>query len=192
MLLLRYGGLYCDADTICMGALHRPLHEELAASGCAAVVADEALLHECGLNVGLFRRGSYLTSIWRRCLHARLDARYAQLAEFRQENDDPREDGLSWNEILRDLLVPLAAACAALLPGHLRHTLRAVHWHDPSQPQGYDPLEVKAEIEGLQSGEVDLIVLNNNQYSARVKQATREEFLESGGALARMVRAALG
>lgn len=71
-LLHRYGGLYADCDTICCSGLGRAvdaLHE------CAAVLPGAALLHEAGMNVGLFRRGSELTRCWRDALRARLDVR---------------------------------------------------------------------------------------------------------------------
>ena len=202
-LLHRHGGLYCDVDTICVSDLSHPLSHLLRGGldegGCAAIVAEERLLVECGLNAGLFRRGSYLTRCWRRALHARLDARLDALRAFRRDNDDPREDGLQWNEILRDLIVPLVAALRRLWPGLIATSLRARHWFHPEQPQGYDPLSILADdlppagaaAEAGDDSHVDVIILNNNQYSGRVKVATRDEFLQGGSALAQMVRAAL-
>ena len=98
-------------------------------------------------------------------------------------------------------------------PGYVAHTLRAHHWHHPEQPQGYDPLGVASapppaqgvgalpaaaedaedehEEEHADAEDADVIVLNNNQYSARVKQMSAGEFLRSDGALPQMVRVAL-
>lgn len=194
-LLHRHGGLYCDVDTICWSDLHSALHVELGTEGCAAVTADANILFECGLNVGLFRRGSYLTRCWRRALHARLDARLPALRAFRDENDDPREDGLEWNEVLRDIVVPLVAALNRLHPGHVAMRLRAHHWHHADQPQGYDPLALaagSARAGGAPPEGTDVVVLNNNQYSKRVKAATRDQFLSGDSALAQMVSVALG
>ena len=200
-LLHRYGGLYCDVDTLCWSDLSRPL-ARLADEGCAAVLASEELVHECGVNVGLFRRRSWLTTHWRAALHARLDARLNSLIEFRNENPELTEDGLEWNEVLRDLLIPLLAASRVLHPGAASHCLRAHHWHDPSHPQGFDPLALKhsedeppasEEMRGMGrvGNDVEVVVLNNNQYSERVKRATSEEFLASGSGLTKIVRLAV-
>ena len=44
---------------------------------------------------------------------------------------------------------------------------------------------------GRVGDDVEVVVLNNNQYSERVKRATNEEFLASGSALTQIVSLAL-
>ena len=71
-LLHRYGGWYADVDTLCWGDLAGPTRLLADAGGRSAVLYDFGLLHEAGMNVGLFRRGSLLTRSWVRGLRARL------------------------------------------------------------------------------------------------------------------------
>jgi hypothetical protein len=208
-LLHQYGGLYCDVDTICCGDLSGPLAELAGSDGstpnshdgrrhvppCCAVLPGASMLHETGMNAGLFRRASTLTDCWREAMLSRLDSRLSALKEFRAQNDDPKEDALEWNELLRDLIVPLCATLEAnpqtAEAAVVRHTLRAVHWN-PDATQGFNPLQhgeaTLAEIKGLD--DANLIVLNNNSYSADIKYLSRDEFLESGCAIAELVRKA--
>lgn len=192
-LLHKYGGFYCDADTICRSDLSRPL--EALAAGSTAVLGGSHLLLEAGMNAGLFRRNSLLTHRWRQALRARLDRRAGALREFRAQNADVREDALEWNEVLRDIIVPLIHAAHRLHPaGTVVHTLDAYHW-TPEAQQGFDPLLIlpsadappDAEPEELPAA-TDVVVLTNNQYSGRIKSMTRDEFLRSGCLLARWVQ----
>ena len=179
-LLHRYGGLYADVDTLCLNGLHRALRA-LARDGCAAVLPSASILHEAGMNVGLFRRNSQLTRRWRAALWARLDARQEALWEYRRAWPTAlTEDALDWNEILRDVLVPLVSTTCHLdslvPPGvngphgegsdvavvrqraclDLGESLRARLWL-PSREQGFDPLAyvetgIAAGAEGGGSG----------------------------------------
>ena len=190
-LLHRYGGLYADCDTICCS----DLGEAVAAlrGGCSAVLPDMALLHEAGMNVGLFRRGSGLTRCWRDALRARLDLRRSALRE--QRCDFPEglsEDALQWNEILRDLVLPLVTAVAHLEPSRVDcgRGLRAKLWK-PSCEQGFDPLTYRsgaAASPAEELGQWDVLVLTNNMYAGQLKALGRDEFLASGCALAEWLK----
>ena len=189
----RYGGLYCDVDTICWADLSALLHQ---LESCSAVLYGHALLFEAGMNVGCFRRNSLFTACWRRALHSRLDRRLNSLREFRATNACETEDGLEWNEILRDVLVPLSRAMQVLLPAHVAFTLPAHHWWCPEHEQGFDPLTCAADAAGGPQPppvppHTQVVVLNNNQYSPAIKEATRDAFLRSGCALSRLVATAL-
>ena len=193
-ILHAYGGLYCDCDTICWSDLSRLLDE--LRGGYSAVLPEPGLLYETGMNAGLFRRASYFTRCWRAALRNRLDARLNALQEFRHQNSAPNEDALEWNEILRDLVVPISAAFHKLWSSPvLKHSLEAAHWH-PTGQQGFDPLAFRApgpsREESGASPKVgtDVIILNNNQYSRELKQLTRDEFLSSDCVLAAWVRTA--
>jgi len=162
-LMHRYGGLYADCDTICCSDL---THIVDALYESAAVLPDAALLHEAGMNVGLFRRGSELTRCWRDALRARLDLRLPELLQFRQEFPGSlHEDALEWNELLRDLVVPLVAAFVHLTRNRpaidgsssssgshntwldCGRSLRAHLWL-PTRQQGFDPLVFGDELGG--------------------------------------------
>ena len=183
-LLHRHGGLYVDCDTIAWGDLAAPL---AALEASAAVLCEPAALYEDGLNAGLARRGSAFTGRWRATVRARLDAKLNALREFRAANDDPAEDALGWHEILRDVVVPIRAALAATID---TASLRAFRWR-PRGEQGFDPLAIDDGADAPPAG-TQLVVLTNNAYSARVKRLGRDEFLASGGDLARWVVRALG
>ena len=217
-LMHRYGGLYCDCDTICCTSLGAPLE---ALHGHAAILPSLALLHEAGMNVGLFRRHSAITRSWRDTLLACLELRQAALWQFRSEFPlSVHEDCLDWNELLRDIVVPLVAAlgpcglwslsgaAGALVDGgqHLR-----AHLWLPTREQGFDPLAVRDEIEGdgsdgsdgggggggdgrtLVAGvAADVLVLTNNAYGGRLKGMSRAEVLGSDGVLPRWLKAANG
>ena len=221
-LLHRYGGLYCDVDTICVSDLSAPLQ---ALRSRSAVLCAPSLLFDLGLNVGLCRRDSLFTRSWRRALRSRcplrlasiscqpraahakhpllsrrLDVRLDALREFRFVNDDPREDALQWDEILRDIVVPLSYALVQLRPDDLAFSLHALHWcpdaaQAPYTPQGFDPLALSPSAdEGAQRQPpegADVVVLNNNQYAASFKAATREEILASACTLSRWLARAV-
>lgn len=199
-LMHRYGGLWADVDTICISALERPLR---ALRKCSAVLPDSGLLHEAGMNVGLFRRRSHFTSCWQQGVRARLDAGLLQLLDFRREFPSSlTEDALGWNELLRDLIFPLVCGHQRQRKGLLDvgTALQAYLWL-PTREQGFDPLRVKeaahvnteagvprsADLYGL-----DVVVLTNNQYSGSVKAMPRNAFLRSDNQLAEMIRRANG
>ena len=126
--------------------------------------------------------------------------RLEALRDFRSVNDDPREDGLRWDEILRDIVVPLSYALAQLRPDDLAFSLQAHHWcpdaeQAPYTPQGFNPLAPSASAdEGQQQAlpeAADVVVLNNNQYSLSFKAATREEVLASDCTLSRWLQGAI-
>ena len=95
--------------------------------------------------------------------------------------------------------MPLSCALTQLRPGDLAFNLRALHWcpdagQAPYTPQGYDPLAPSPSAEkGAERPlpEVDVVVLNNNQYAASFKAATREEILASACTLSRWLALAV-
>ncbi|KAL1508573.1 hypothetical protein AB1Y20_004672 [Prymnesium parvum] len=195
-LLHAYGGLYCDCDTICL----RTLSPALAAleHSAAVLVADKAMLHEGGINVGLCRRHSLFTRCWRAALHARLDARLHSLRAFRAANADPTEDALGWDEILRDIVAPLSEALSRTSPPLVHWGLRAYNWNPERQAgqewgmtPAFDPLEWSEALTPRIAEDTMLIVLNNNQYGDRLKRASREEVLRSNCVLARWLNESL-
>ena len=211
-LMHAYGGLYCDCDTICCSSLAEAV-EALRTS--ASVLPGLGLLHEAGMNAGLFRRRSSLTHRWRHALRHRLDVRLGVLQEYRQAfPHSPTEDGLEWNELLRDLVVPLVQALQALhQDGHAGGcsldcggALRAHLWL-PTRQQGFDPLACReggdadgadsvAGVDGGGAGadgaammpSADVIILTNNAYDGKIKALSRDAFLRSGCVLAERLR----
>mmetsp|Transcript_23831 Transcript_23831/g.80490 ORF Transcript_23831/g.80490 Transcript_23831/m.80490 type:complete len:392 (+) Transcript_23831:2460-3635(+) len=189
-LLHAYGGLYCDCDTVCVGNLAPAL--VALGSASAVLVAEPAMIYEAGINAALCRRDSTFTRCWRASLHARLDARMHALRTFRADGDtSPTEDPLEWNEILRDLVAPLCAALDDAAPRSLSWSLNAFNWNPErvadsewGMSLGFDPLAWSASMEPTVAPELQLIVLNNNQYGERLKRATHDEVLQSGSVLA--------
>ena len=79
---------------------------------------------------------------------------------------------------------------AALAATIATTSLRAFRWR-PRGEQGFDPLAIDDGADAPPAG-TQLVVLTNNAYSAKVKRLGREDFLASGGDLARWVALALG
>ena len=62
----------------------------------------------------------------------------------------------------------------------------------PRGEQGFDPLAIIDDGADAPPAGTQLVVLTNNAYSAKVKRLGREDFLASGGDLARWIALALG
>jgi hypothetical protein len=151
------------------------------------------MIYDAGINTALCRRDSTFTRCWRASLHARLDARLSALRAFRSHSNlDPTEDALGWNEVLRDLVVPLCAALDDAAPRAISWSLCAYNWNPErvagdewGMSPGFDPLAWSESTEPELAPGLQLVVLNNNQYGQRLKRATREEVLQSASVLAR-------
>ena len=97
---------------------------------------------------------------------------------------------------------PNNQALAQLRPDDLAFSFRALHWcpdaeQAPYTPQGYDPLALSPSADqGVQQPSsppegADVVVLNNNQYAASFKAATRDEVLASACTLSRWLARAV-
>jgi hypothetical protein len=186
-LLHRYGGMYCDADTICFRGLGRHY----------ARIAEHDLVTYDGspwgeiFGVGVFgptRRGSLLTAGWTGRLREVLDRRHDDLQRARREDPDEGRDCLGWSEVLLDLLSPLGAGLAAegrlsFLPVGLDRFVAASERFAAGELFSPGPLQV--------GDEVDLVILNNAYYPADFKALSAGEVLGLDLGIASLLRQAL-
>ncbi|CAJ1447475.1 unnamed protein product [Effrenium voratum] len=101
-LLHNYGGIYLDADTICLQSLE-PLYDLVENGQFDAVGYDGAAWGELiGISdMGPFRPNTELTQLWFNALHGRLEEKMPAIRS-------QRTDVFYWQEILRDVFVPVS------------------------------------------------------------------------------------
>jgi hypothetical protein len=188
-VLHQRGGIYLDTDTLCFSNLR--FWQDLI--GIYDIVNyDGARWREVfGTSVfGPTRPNSNLTREWSSRLRQRLDARYDALRRAREADPNPKNDCLSWTEILRDIVVPVAK--------DLQRRNSLSYYAIPSDyfqiaDDLYSTESILATGEALQaSPDAHIMVLNNTYYPDELKRMTRDDILASDIAICGLIRQALG
>lgn len=192
-LLNEHGGVYLDVDTLCFRSL-RPFLELVRLYD---VVSYDASVWGGVVGISAFgptRHHSTFTTEWARALEAVMDRRYEDLVAFRREHEDPRLDPLRWEEILAEIVGPLARR----LRTQDRLSLYRVpldYFPNVSELFTVEELCTPRTHARVTSSRVDetayLLILNNALYPGGIKQMSPEAFLESDTGLAVLVSRAL-
>ena len=192
-LLHRYGGIYLDMDTLCFRSL-KPFYELLTyydivnqdATPWGGIVGNSAF--------GPTRASSNATTQWSYALARHLDMRLPELRSFREFNDNPRDDPLRWEEILKELLAPVLWDLRK--SGQLS-CFRVPLQYFVSASESFTGTELfAASHPGILASDLHkratLLILNNALYPAEFKQMTAAEVLDASTGLSLLIRRALG
>lgn len=181
-LLHMYGGIYLDADTICLRSL-AGLFDQL--DRYDAVGYDGS---EWGELIGISDMGPFkpmtdLTQLWHNALHGKL---HDKLPEARARQSYP----FYWQEILRDIFVP-----ASLM--HRERVSQALQAFNPQQEALWSTMPAEDVLragaaEGSPLQRCHIFILNNAKYGAELGRLTEEQILGGPAVLSQVLRSALG
>eukprot|EP00929_Paragymnodinium_shiwhaense_P069934 TRINITY_DN35345_c0_g1_i1.p1 TRINITY_DN35345_c0_g1~~TRINITY_DN35345_c0_g1_i1.p1 ORF type:complete len:385 (+),score=68.82 TRINITY_DN35345_c0_g1_i1:79-1233(+) len=176
-LLHHYGGIYLDADTICLRSLE-PLFDELDTFD--VVGYDGSQWGEViGISdMGPFKPMTEFTELWFNILHAKLQER---LPEIQQE----KTDVFYWQEILRDIVVPVSKM-------QRPRVSQALLAFNPEQEHLWS-VQPWSQVLGRElSEDPHVLILNNAKYGSELKVLTEEQILAGPAVLSQLLRQALG
>lgn len=175
-LLHFYGGVYLDMDTICLRRL-TGLFDLLDTYDAVGYDGSEWGEYVGISDMGPFRPGSQLTELWFNVLHGKLQQR---LAEARAQ----RTDVFYWQEILRDVFLPVSLM-------HKERISKGLQAHNPTQEVLWSirPME---ELLGAELQRAHVLILNNAKYGKDLGHLTEEQILGGPAVLSQLLRRALG
>ncbi|CAE7499714.1 unnamed protein product [Symbiodinium natans] len=176
-LLHHYGGLYLDVDTICLRSL-ADLYELVESNQFDAVGYDGAEWGELiGVSdMGPFRPNSELTQLWFDALHGRLEEKLPEVMS-------QKTDVFYWQEILRDVFVPVSLV-------HSQRVSKALLAHNPEK-EALWAIQPFREALGNQLSS-HILILNNAKYGDELGQLSEEEILGGPAVLSQLLRHSLG
>lgn len=175
-LLHTYGGIWLDVDTICLRKLDR-LFDRLEHVDCVGYDGSQWGEYIGISDMGPFRPGSPLTELWFGALHGILEKR---MSEVMARKTDP----FGWQEILRDIFVPLSL----LHRDSIGVDLLAMN---PGKEQLYSTSSVSATM-GSEVDGCHILILNNALYGDELAQFTTDQILGGPAVLSQLLRRALG
>lgn len=185
-LLHHYGGIYLDADTVCLRSLEG-LFEELGDDDVAQ--AQEAGVDAVGYDgtpwgeyigiscMGPFRPQSDITTMWFNSLHGTLQRHLPEVVT-------QKTDVFYWQEILRDIVLPISLAYRSRIS-------KALLALNPSQEQLWstEPYEDVLDAGVLQDKHI--LILNNANYGSALSHLSADAILDGPAVLSQLLRRAL-
>ncbi|CAE7215600.1 unnamed protein product [Symbiodinium microadriaticum] len=176
-LLHNYGGLYLDVDTICLRSL-AGLYELVESNQFDAVGYDGSEWGELiGVSdMGPFRPNSELTQLWFNALHGRLEEKLPEVM-------GQKTDVFYWQEILRDVFVPVSLV-------HSQRISKALLAHNPEKETLW-AVRPFQEALGKELGS-HILILNNAKYGDELGQLSEDEILGGPAVLSQLLRHSLG
>jgi len=176
-LLHHYGGVYLDVDTICLQSLEG-LYDLIESNQCDAVGYDGAQWGELiGVSdMGPFRPHSGLTELWFNALHGRLEEKLPAIMS-------QRTDVFYWQEILRDVFVPVTLV-------HNQRVSKALIANNPEKEELWAVQPFQQVLGNQLRGHI--LILNNAKYGDELGQLSEEQILSGPAVLSQLLRHALG
>lgn len=181
-LLHMYGGIYLDADTICLRSL-AGLFDQLQRYD--AVGYDGSEWGELiGISdMGPFRPMTELTQLWFNALHGKL---HEGLPEARLGQRYP----FYWQEILRDIFVPVSLM-------HRERVSQGLQAFNPEQEALWSTEPAEKVLQGSPGEAAPLqrchiFILNNAKYGRELGRLTEDQILGGPAVLSQVLRSALG
>lgn len=176
-LLHHYGGIYLDVDTICLQSLSG-LFDKLAHYEAVGYDGSQWMEYIGISCMGPFRPHSDVTTLWYNALHGKLSER-AEEAFARQT------DIFYWQEILRDIFVPVSL----VFKTRICQALQALN---PEQEQlwSVDPFQDVLRLTPID--EKHILILNNANYGKDLGHLSAEQILGGPAVLSQLLRHALG
>lgn len=176
-LLHHYGGIYLDADTICLRSLAGLF--DLLDQGYDCVGYDGSQWGELvGISdMGPFRPFTEITSMWFNALHGKMQQHLGDLQSQQQY-------AFYWQEILRDIFVPISIK-------NQQRVSTALLAHNPEQ----EVLWSVSPCRDLLARELDeshIFILNNSKYGHELSPLTEEQIVGGPAVLSQVLRRALG
>mmetsp|Transcript_102620 Transcript_102620/g.319073 ORF Transcript_102620/g.319073 Transcript_102620/m.319073 type:complete len:281 (+) Transcript_102620:265-1107(+) len=175
-LLHHYGGIYLDVDTVCLRSLAGlfDLLETFDAVGYDGSQWGEYI----GISdMGPFRPSSPITELWFNALHGRMEQRRAELEAH-------QTDVFYWQEILRDIVLPVTLM-------HREKISKGLLAHNPEQEELWST-EPLGRVLGPELERSHVFILNNAKYGDELKQLSEEQILGGPAVLSQLLRHALG
>lgn len=174
-LLHRYGGVYLDMDTICLRNLAElyDLLDTYDAVGYDGSEWGELI----GISdMGPFRPGTKLTELWYNVLHGKMAQQMADM-------EKAQTDTFYWQEILRDIFVPVSM----MQRERVSQGMRALN---PEKEDLWSMQTVQERLGNLDDAHV--LILNNSKYGQELSPLTEEQILGGPAVLSQLLRSALG
>lgn len=174
-LLHKYGGIYLDVDTICLQSLAGlfDLLDTYEAVGYDGSQWGEIIGISC---MGPFRPASAITELWFNALHGKLQQRIDDIHAH-------REDVFYWQEILRDIFVPVSMI-------HKDKIAKGMLIHNPDQDVLWST-RLLAEAVGGELQRSHVFILNNAKYGKELQSLSEDQILSGPAVLSQLLRHAL-